>query len=484
MKSCSTSDYSDRCRNVDNMLQQFSQDRQKIVTLLEKDPDTLIKTLWTPFSPLCNDGKCLFNMGKTIKHYSLDERINGQIITNEGYINYYMCPQCVNMSRLIDFTKGGLGKRFTLECGKQAGQSLIVMESKINRTYMVKETPPKTVQKLLNSHHMKSLSKCSCSNHDYTCMSYLGLDPFTNNIFINWYLNYQLDCLGIPNLIHMHIAYQCRENGYSLYEYPDIGRIRHLQEYPELLHHCGRPSPTSKADDKTPLSNEVVEGILKQLMATMHALQKYDFSHGGPSSRNILFKNEPCAYMYDGVHIDCPVTIKITDLHNAGITINNIRLYNKSVIADEEIMRKDFKPVIETVEITPFSFDRSAKPEKHTVYKLQDPNKNLKETILFMYIKHLGLPIYQSSFDTYAYMIVLMAERSCYTTVMNNTKLYKFWRNMWLPRDFETIQDRILKLHKTSDPVTQVDKILRVIYGLSLKCNLISTAWEEIKTWT
>ena len=484
-------DYINNNGNIDNMLSQFKKDRNYIVHLLDTDINRLIMELWSPSSPVCLDNKCLFNMGQTLKAHSLEDRIEGNIVVNEGYLNYYLCSQCRNMSRLIDSAKTPIGQPFYIECGSSAGQQLVVVESNIAKLFILKESPSPAVARALKNPFITSLNKCSsgcnssdvCYVRDYKNMNYIGADPYTNNLLINWYLNNKLSEQGIPNIIKMHIGFVCNNKGYCMYEYPDIGRLRHLQEYPEYLEHKDRPSPTAKADDKVPISKNVVKGIIMQLFGVLHNLRKYDFSHGGASSRSVLFMKEPCSYLYDGVHVEGPLTLKLCDLYQAGITIGNNRLYNKSVIAEEELLKKPFKPIIDSASITPFSFNKNVSREKITIYRLKDPVNNINEALLFMYIKHLGLPIYQSSFDAYGFMISLMADRSFYVSVMNDDSMYLLWRSMWLPEEFETVQDKIQKLHNSPDPVTRVDKVLRFLAGFGLRCDMIEHGWNMIKTW-
>ena len=309
------------------------------------------------------------------------------------------------------------------------------------------------------------------------------MDVYTNNLLINWFLNVKMSEIGLPHIVNMHIGFVCNRKGYCLYEYPDIGRLRYLQKYPEHLEHCSVPNPTAKKDDKMPISRNAVKGIIMQLFATLHALRIYDFTHGNPSSRTILLNNNPCSYIYDGVHVEGPVTIKLSDFNHSGITVGNSRFYNKSVIADENLLRTPFRPIIDNKTISSFSFNSKSNKKNVNIYRLKDPSKHLHEALIFMYLRHLGMPIYQSSFDAYAFMISLMSEHTFYITVMEDESLYTLWRNMWLPEEFELIQDKILKLHSSDDPMTRVDKVLRVLSGFGLRCDAITNCWNLIKTW-
>lgn len=504
-------EYCESTRNIDNMLIQFTKDRDKVISLLEDDPTQLVTTLWSPYSPVCNDKGCLFNMGKTMVHYTLEERINGKHIINEGVMNYYMCPQCKNMTRLMDFNKDKIGIPFYIEVGEYVGEQMVIVETKINNIYMIEESMPNTIKKILSSSAFKSIIKCNGNDdtkmkYDDTKMkyekwNYLGSDPYTNNMLITWYIQKEFEKKGLQHIHYMNIAYVCSNDGFSLYEYVDISNVANIQNNAKYVIQK-QASPTSKKDDVKPLNNDVVRGIVLSLFSSMVLLNEYDFSHGNPCSKSLMFKSEPVSYTYNNVNVDSPITLKLTNFKGSGLTIQNkIRLYSKSVIADETILRGSFRPIIKTVTFTPYVYkprnnnnnnknnnskeertERTESTESTTIYKLKNPDKHVSETILFMYIKHLGLPIYKSSFDIYAFMIVLMADKSFYTTLMNDAKLYKLWRNMWLD-DFETIQDRILQLHEIDNSVDSVDKILRILSDISLRCDMVQYGWKLIKEY-
>jgi len=430
-------------------------------------------------------------MGKTMVSYSLEERINGALITNEGVINYYMCPQCKNMSRLIDFNKGGIDRPFYIEYGNMNGSQLIVKEYNVTNLYShLYTSTPNSVTKALNIYTQDGCFNVETTIEEYYAYKHLNSDPFTNNILINWYIQDKLVTgEGLPHIVTMYNAFSCKNNGFSVYEHPDIGTMRHLQEHQNFLIHQGKPSPTAKMTDSEPLSKDIVKGVVYSLFSTLKSLQKYKFSHGCPSSQNILFKDSPCSYMYDGVHVECPITLQITDFQYSGITINNeLRVYTTNVIANEILQAsRNSSNIMDIIVTTPYSNlnDKSNdlyQTNKTVFYKLKDPNKHLSETIIYKYIKSLGLPIYLSSFDIYAWMIVLMTEKSFYDTLVKDRKLYKLWRNMWLPEEFSTVQAIILSLHETEDPTNSIDKIIKILAGLSLRCDMINYGWNMIKT--
>jgi len=480
-------DYTEKTRCIDLMLEQFDDDRNKIITMLRKNPDLLVSKLWNNDSPICKDESCLFQMGKSLS-LSVEDILEKQNNTSDSLINFYICPQCKNMKRIIDLSGTKRTKSeepFILECGEKAGSSLYYEEKNISKLYLKKEKEPFSVKKAFQNPLINELARCSAAScalpsktvgkellKKYENIEYLGSDLFTNNMLINWYLNFEIKKMKIPNIINMFISFICNDTGYNIYEYLDIGNINSFQNFPELLSTNGKLSPTAKADDKSPLNNDVVLGIIIQLFSVLHYLRNYDFSHGNPNTNSLKFSTETVSYIYDGVHVVSPVTLKLLDFSTSGCTVDKkLRLYSKNVVADEQLKKKNFEPIIDTIN------------GEVMVYRIKDPKKHIKSTFLYSYLKHLGLPIYSASFDSYAFMIILMSERSFYSTCMNDSKLKNFWKSMWVEKkDFETISSRLQDVH---DNVFNLNynNILGLLSGLSLRCDMIDYGWNLIKSF-
>ena len=482
-------DYSDSTRNVDSMLARFKKDRQAVIQMLKTQPQKLSDVLWKYNSPLSKDEECLFQMGKSLT-MSIEDLLERQPCGADSMINFYICPQCKNMKRLVDFAKKD--PVFMLECGEKAGSSLYFEEQKVCNLRLTLEKLPESVEKAYTNPFIQDLAKCSSATcalpsktagqnmlKKYSSVEYLGSDKFTNNMLINWYLS---DSVHVNPL---YISFVCNKFGYNIYDHLDIGDISTFQEYSEFLSKGAQPSPTAKADDKSPICSEVVSTIIAQLFAALHSWRKHDFSHGNPGTDTMKFKNEVVSYIYDGFHVTSPVCLKLLDFSNSGCTVDKeagdkasdkdadkIRLYSKCVVADAELKKKTYEPIINTVVLNDTE-------NKVTVYSLRN---QCKSNLLFMYMKHLGLPVYSSSFDSYAFMLVLMGERSFYSSLMSDKKLSKFWRHMFInDSDFEKINNRITDFHETSKSV-KLEDILSLLKDLSLRCDMTDFAWTYIKT--
>jgi len=88
-------------------------------------------------------------MGRTHQERTLEDRIEGNVVVNESFVNYYICPQCKNMNRLIDHAKTQIGKPFIIECGSSVGQQLVITETDLSSLFILKESPSPAVARAL-----------------------------------------------------------------------------------------------------------------------------------------------------------------------------------------------------------------------------------------------------------------------------------------------------------------------------------------------
>lgn len=488
-------DYCEKTRNISDMLNVFEQDRNLVLDYLKEDPTKLLDLLWKENSPICKDDTCLFKMGSFMKR-SIDDVLSKKVETIDSHVNFYICPQCKNMRRIIDLQRVKAGEPFIIECGERAGQHLVYQEQKIDKLYNLYEKMPEIIKKAYSHPSISDILRCSsatCSSAksiDKSEMSYLSSDPFTNGILINWYLQ------GENGISKNWISWICNNRGYSLHDYYNIGTINNFQEFPKLLSNSGNRSPTAKADDKSPIDKDVVLGIIVQLVAVLFNLRKYEFSHGDPCTENLKFSDEPMSYYLNGVHITSPVSLYLDGFNKSGCNViqssvqnklasltdnqSKIRLYSKSVVADEEMKKRSFSPIVETRQDETLS---ESVNKANLVYILKDPIKHIKASTMFMYMKHLGLPIFSSSFDLYAFLIVLLSEKSFYYTLVSSTLLKDFWKKLWVNNDdFQKINDRLKDHHDKASTINSV-KVLQMLADLRLRCDAIDFAWNMIKNF-
>jgi len=239
-------------------------------------------------------------------------------------------------------------------------------------------------------------------------------------------------------------------------------------------------------------------------------LKKYDFSIGGASKKNLVFSSEPTSYIYDGISIMSKITVKFNELAYAGITvkdrgINNlavydqdIHLYNYSDMDSIRISSNPFIPVVTSMKIYPSinceddattcSLDGTIDPTaSYLVYKITATTSNSieKNGILFSYLQHLGIPLYQSSFDLYTLWTMMMCYEEFYDSVMKTEELKQIWEEMWVPEEYNDVDSQLKNIHR--DRRTSISKgtsrleLIRFLAQFRLRCDGTILAWSRIK---
>ena len=165
-----------------------------------------------------------------------------------------MCPQCRNISRLVNLRKYPIGYPFPLQAGSNEGMLLTVKKFEDIKPYMI-----------LDKGHLQ-------------------MDRLTHFILLHWCLQQKAN-----SVLPLYTGYVCGDNGYCLMQHPTIGTLSDLQAHPEFLaHSLPPPSPTAKADIRQPLKQEVVMSIISQLVNTLGSLSEVQFSHGSPSAECVV----------------------------------------------------------------------------------------------------------------------------------------------------------------------------------------------------
>jgi len=471
--------YCDNMRNIDNMLKIFSREQSYVIELLEKDPKYLTEILWSKHSPLSIDNKCLCNMGKMYMTYELSDKLSGKCVSNENIANYFKCAQCVNMSRIVELDEYQINTPFPIECGRKLGRHMIILMDELIRPAIAYTDKP--------NHHIKRvlrndpyISSCQPDVNYYSNIKYITSDYFTNQILVSWYTDHLLSRYHIKGVCQLHTAFICQNKGYSLFDYPDIGRLHHLAEQNKYLAKQGKSSATAKMSDYSPFSTDVSIGIIKQLFSMLHILQANRFSHGRPSSRALLLDNAPTGYVYDKVKVDSPVTLQLCDLSESAITIKSktgpVRLYNHSPLLEAQMNNVLHEALVDNLEY--YDSDTGT-----TVSYFQLKNYELKELSAYRYLKNIGAPVYLSAYDAYAFFVILMSNVPFYQAVMTNDKLTKLWKSIWLPAQYQELESHITELHHDSDPMTNYLKVFDFLAsGYYLRCDMVNHIWNYIRT--
>ncbi|CAH6419395.1 Protein kinase [uncultured virus] len=480
-------------RGIDTLLFRYLQDRAEVTSMMLNNPDELIKTIWKQDGPLAIDNSCRCKMGY------------GERRTP------FACAQCKNLRRLMDFRIGGVEKPFQLECGESAGKNLIIASSSIASPFLMwDDDAARRAKVYVQQYHNVTL----CGTPNIQNLRCITGDSFTIRTLILWMIHRRFAEKGLPHCPLLHTAFICNSNGYSLYTMPSIGPMPELHknlDYHNLDLTTTNTTVKSQHFAYTPLKYEIVRTIIVQLLVILLELSEINFSHGTPSVHGLVFNKDPVSYAYDGVQIIGPITVQITDLWNSSATFNKIHYFPKNIRSSTSIERNMFAPTISTKTVSmaycgdigaiqnlsqdpiacPVTLQTCPDAITYEVCKPQNINfYQLTSSTLDIYaaIRHIGFPIFASSFDLYCFMISLMCDKSFYATVINDQRLYRLWSMMWLSEDLFDVESLIREAQdvetnnqKSANNRTSSNTVINIIRGKWLRCDITQFLWSLIK---
>jgi hypothetical protein len=465
--------------HVDQLLARYQQERNMVVAMMSSDPDTLIKVLWKDDSPLGIDNSCRCQMGAGEPRSPLS------------------CAQCTNMKRLVRFNKTGPGTSFLIECGRELGRKLIFTISP--PVVLSLRWAPESDQRarLLLASHQALLS---CGTPPFNGRRITG-DVFTITTLVSWLVEATLKKYNI-NVVRRLTAFVCRNTGYSVEDSPDLGLIDKTSTVSSYL--------TGATSAETGLKPEVVLGIITQLVVNLIALKEIRFSHGMPSDKALFFSRIPVSYIYQGFHVKAPLTLSLGNFSKSSAGTTENQFFSSTEDAQAFMERYPFSPEIQTIRGSmaycgsgsESSGEKVCQAKNFSVYRLTADNM-----LLYTYIRHSGIPLFTGSFDFYCFLISLMRHPIFRQTMLRDQNLYRLWSLLWLPDDFQTINERlgfqsgniVAEDYKvcskksssgsepcpanTADPFSHLNRVSSVDYlkGLWLRCDALEFAWDIIR---
>ena len=302
---------------------------------------------------------------------------------------------------------------------------------------------------------------------------------------------------------------------------PNIGSIEELAASIFYTRIIVKPSIESTSylrmfdDPVTILISSAIIDILKQLLTVLRVLRPYNFSYGGVSSSSLVFTSNHINYKYDGIHIKSDFTVKLDNIINGSITIpsgtggdsnqsgknpdHSTRLYQYSSLSKTRMEEVALKPHFVTKQF----FDRNSlsssespsdlcpENQSYTVYQIDDiknknkdnPSHKLSQMPGSYYQIHPDdASKYQSSFNVYSFVVLLMSNFAFYGGVSEDEKIFQLWKSMWLPHEFTNVNVGIRKYHQ-QDFISSED-IEQFISNYSLRCDVDNLLWSSLKIYS
>jgi hypothetical protein len=210
----------------------------------------------------------------------------------------------------------------------------------------------------------------------------------------------------------------------------------------------------------SPLNESVVMSIIKQITVILSFLSRYAFNHGKPCLEYIRFTNKHCNYKYGEIIIDSPITVHLEPSFNSSISFETDLGISRICYNNDMEKIPNFANIpVEHIDITITEQMRSLIKKNNDIipsfpelegrlvycYKIGNKLSNFVS-----YNNRLNIPIVNSSFDFYCFLISLLFEDSFYTTFMENIYLKNIWSNLWKKNELDSITKEINAL-KTKD---------------------------------
>lgn len=414
-------------RGADEIFNRYLTSKHEVLRLLAATPEQLVANLWSEQSPLPIDRGCMFRPGSPAAFTS----------TPRGVRKFHACMACRTLDRLVDLQKTPPGTPFIIEAGSETGKELMVSsEPAGNLSIKITTGPPLLAQRA------SPLSR--------QIDVYLESDRFTHAVLISWVLENILQLHGMPNSEKIYTAFICGDRGYLL--------SQALQAMTELT--------LVQSNDVA-----VVTGVLLQLCTILLTLDEHDFIHGAPSLSSLRFSSEPCSYMFHDKAISAPLTLCLTDLTKASITL---RLASEQ---DEKSHDQDAKLRGRRLRLVP----RHELPSRHAEMLSSLPlstdnlyTLNNKTILAYSHLHSLGIPICKSM-EAYCFLLALMLSETRFADVVLSTpSLRKAFESIWEPSQVNAVINDIKSLREEGMSDLSSLQLLNVLRPYTLRKDVLA----------
>jgi hypothetical protein len=467
--------------SADSLLERWSYDRSEVSSRISSDH---ITSIFQDVFPL--DRNCKGCLGEGVTPYVIRSS----------------CIGCQLLTRLFIAGKEGHTRSLKLQAGKEQGKDLYISYIPSSLDSLTGYTETK-IPKEYGSKILSSLDKMlSCEkgfpSRVNTTSTFCTTSRLSNYIIISCMIEAEMKAADMPGLPLFRWVYECK-NGAIMVEsdIPNRGNLKNILEYPDFSLPCKKDF----LDRNKILRADVTRLILSQIIMNLAFLSNYDFTHGEPCMFHILIVNEPCSMKYDNIRLESPFTIHIVPTSSSGMTINNsgnlIRTYCsdnfKPKTADIRLVSqiKFISHLRKSDIITPCSPVKrcnSAKinPTLMEFKKVRVMSYKINDGDIFdTYTNNLGVALFPSSFDAYAFFLALMVETPFSESVLKDANLSKIWKNLWIEDEYTNLMLDLVMLNKffINTGISPTYIMLRnVLVKYYLRCDGLYYIWEALKT--
>ncbi len=464
-----------------SLFERWNEDRKKVSDLAtEENISDIFKTIFP------KDTLCKSHLGTDGRHYMISQS----------------CSGCQFISRLFKRGEEGRNKHLVVQAGEMAGKELFISHI----SYSIASLDPYIEQSFSREYgirSLKSLHHMQICEHGYSTRinrtkTYGTTSPISNYIAISCILEQEMKNLDLPSLPMFRWMYECSDGIVMVEE--KIGNKGNLDILSKHSDYTKSPTPTSTVSKIRPLRIDVCRLLLMQLAINLSFMNNYDFTHGAPCLNKIIITKEPSMIKYDSIKLESPFTLHIIPSEYSSITISTreelIRLFYKSksdinLTQLSDVLKINFQVSLGST-YSPkvcLPFNENVTDNMCEKYKsMRILSYKIGSTNSFdIYTREMGIALFPSSFDTYAFLVSLMVEESFYQALINDDDLNKIWTSIWLPDDFPSVMKELAILRKfSSEKHTCPDySMIREMLGkFYLRCDGLHFLWQSLKNLT
>ena len=316
------------------------------------------------------------------------------------------------------------------------------------KVYMKTVDYPKTYAEKL----VKSLSKTGlvCGFRDFSDWTFVEADEFTVLYLTSLYVNDILSSNGLPTGTKLYFAGIC-------------GGIPTITVERGFVFDTIGAKKFWKGTTKDGVGAKEVYEVIKQIICTLHILQKYHYCQGKIIPCNFYVSNEAASFSYEGVNVNSSTTWKICNSRHSSITINGMRLFTGSDGYRATLKLKPFTPEV-SVE------------DGQEYYKIGTS----ADFFILGRMRYMGIPYY-ITLDTYLFILHFLQDKTIwqmalYATDDSTRKLDAIWNALWVKEEQVSAAVEMNEVAHMSS-----SSVLSVIFGRRLKCNITDILMDIIR---
>jgi hypothetical protein len=451
----------------------------------DKDPKTALNAgKWEPWSQFFpKDRNCMCKLGWGVKPYSQRQ----------------VCAGCHLVTRLVPKNKLPESSIFQIGVGKYRGTILVVrvLQKELNG-YVQTYTPSRIAALMLKKLSLMVVCEPSFTSNLSTTTYWETVSGIDQYIIISCIIQSLMKGQNLPGHPIFRWSYGCGSNTIIIDETPSLG-VGSLKEIAQDSTYVEQPrTPMARFTSVTPLSRDVIRGVIYQLVTVLNFLSKYDFVHGEPSLCNLGFSNQPCKFTHRGKTFSSPITLIIVPSSQSSISIerndgSSYRFYNAGKVETLEF-KSNSLPIEEMVPFLGFQSGNIC-TESDTTNTFINPclpelaqsmvvgyRIGSQNDVFATYLRHIGIPLFQSSFDLYMFLSALMSESVFYYAVCNDTDILNIWRELWHPKEYDNVMACLAEIRKHEGKETpSFTTLLHSLSKFIFRCDALENTWRRLQ---